>query len=278
MGNTFNPAEWWRNLDSRDQVSLIGTGIGAVGAGLDARSRDKATQGSAASNLAVQGQNLDQRRAEAGLAALQMDPLAQQKSIYQTAAMRALAMQGPPRLTTHGLTNVADFTPAASRYLSDGAMANAVGDFEVARLRAAGGPARDLAGMGFERAAAAPQRRVNLMAESTAQADALRQQQTQQAINMALQQQQKKKGGGFMGFLKKALPIASMAIPFLGPGIGLGLMGAGLTTGLTAATGIAGGALNRDPLQMALAGANAYGAYRNSPRTPRGPVDSTMGY
>lgn len=70
-----------------------------------------------------------------------------------------------------------------------------------------------------------------------------RRQQESQALQLALSQQQgqKKKGGGFLGFLKKALPIASMAIPFVGPAIGMGAMA---TTAAATGLGALSGGLN----------------------------------
>ena len=80
-------------------------------------------------------------------------------------------------------------------------------------------------------------------------------------------EEQKKKGGGFMGFLKKALPFAAMAIPFVGPAIGMTAMGASaLGTGL----GVGGSLMNKDysgaALNAALGGLGMARAPR--PATP----------
>ena len=88
------------------------------------------------------------------------------------------------------------------------------------------------------------------------------------------EEQKKKSGGGFFGFLKKALPFAAMAIPFVGPAIGMSALGAGaLSTGL----GVGGSLMNKDYTGAALNAAlgGFQGAQRPGLRQPS-PLQGTQ--
>lgn len=213
----------------------------------------------------LNGANADQQgdylaRQQAHMNTFAMNPVAQQRHLFTAGVLGDLAQRGPTRVGGGGVSNPFQTSAQTQGYVQPDALAEAASRFYGAAgaLNPQATPA-DLSAMGFGQAGAARQQSVHdSINRSRNTINDLNTQRRSDLINM-LQQggqgqqggpapegyeydkktgQLKKKGGGFLGFLKKALPIASMAIPFVGPGIGLGLLGATSTAALGAGAGI----------------------------------------
>jgi hypothetical protein len=272
-------------LGSNQGMNLLATGAGVLGSVLNAKaagdqqqlSREQAILNaqlgidSERAGAAQWQQQQDASRAQTGLEATQLDPLAQQKSLYETAIMRALAQNGPMSVSQSSrgqVQNVPQLGGVASQFLGDPQLMNAISNFEAARAQAnPDGTPANIGGMGFGAEAATPYQATVTAAQQAAAAKlAGREASQQSALDSALGRIDEYKtasqggssgssggGGGKRGFLGKLLGAAA---PFLGmiPGVGVPLaIGAG-----AAGAALQGGSAGDAALSGAVSGGSSY--------------------
>lgn len=120
-----------------------------------------------------------------------MNPVQQQQDIFRAAALRNIAAQGAPRVSTAGVSNVGDYSGIASQFLNDGALGGAAARFFGAQGSLSDtAPAANLGSMGFGGADALQSGLNDQVSEARAIREALRQKQRDAlfgAQNIAMQ-------------------------------------------------------------------------------------------
>jgi hypothetical protein len=189
-----------------------------------------------------------------------MDPVAQQRAMFGAGLLRDVAANGPARIAPgQGVTNPASISGDTLGFLSQEALADNASRFYAAAgsLAGPGAPSADLASMGFGAAGAARQPQMDAtISAANDRYETLGRERRDALMRQVVPEQQEDDddgGGGVWGFLKKTLPFAAMAIPFVGPAVGMGALA---TSGLAAGVGVGGALANRNPMGAAQHGAN----------------------